>query len=261
MNSRLDTTPLPSWRRALGVARDRIPLTAPSGRDRVRIDHLVSPLRYDIVIRERYFRFLSQHHMLYDRNIAELIERSRAEPYFTWFREIVIPRFYPTLAGHDEGVAAAFRERVRAAVGLYRSFQFQGYDPRQPVTLRTGRVLAPTASGKCLARRIYAGDGCHRLALLRLTGTEILEPGTYRLRTSRVLAPRDNTSHLLRCLDVPPDDYFTFLARSYADTELHSKAALQEHVRRRDPARLDEMNRVLALDEPLLASEASDLHE
>ena len=41
---------------------------------------------------------------------------------------------------------------------------------------RAGSEIAPPRPAKRVARRVYAGDGCHRLARLRMAGVDVLEP-------------------------------------------------------------------------------------
>lgn len=225
-----------AWNRIL----DRVGVGRSWGREPVVIDDLVSPLRYDILIRQRYFEFLEGHHQLYERDLPHLAELSRALPYYTWYATVVIPRYSPELRDRPDLIEQAFERRVAASAELYRSFERRGYDPAFPITLRTGREITPTETGKALARRIYAGDGCHRLALVRARGTTVLEPGTYVLKRDRRFTPLDNTSLLLRALSVDGASYREFLALSYGD--------------RPDPERAAEMRHVAEIDAALLVS-------
>jgi hypothetical protein len=240
--------------------RNRLPRLArfayQPGREPVPIDHLVSPLRYDILVRERYFALLRERRELAERDVGAFIELSRQQPYFAWFTQVVIPRFLPDIVGDDERVDTAFKRRVRASIELYAAMESTGYDSRRPIILLTGREIAPTSTGKHLAQRIYAGDGCHRLAWLRMTGVDVLEPDMYRLHVAQAFTPHDNTALLLNAMAISPPDYFSFLSLSYADTALHSEGALLDHVRSTDPARLREVRDVIAVDSPLLAAAA-----
>jgi hypothetical protein len=244
-------------RRALRSIRVRSPSLDRAGQKPVRIDDLISPLRYDILVREQFFNFLAQHDASNQRNLVELTELSTKEPYFEWFRSVMVPNILPAIAGHADQIREAFGERVRSAVELHRSFHLSGYDRRRPIILRTGRVLEPSVTGKRLARSIHAGDGCHRLALLRSTGVTVLEPEMYRLDTARRLVPRDNTLPLLEALELDPRDYFLFLSLSYAPgRNLCDKRALLEHVRVHDADKLTEVHQIIAIDEPLLTADS-----
>jgi hypothetical protein len=224
------------------------------GREPIPIDHLVSPLRYDILVREQYFAILRERRALAEEDFEAFMELSRAQPYFAWFTRIAIPSHRSELMSDEEGVDAAFERRVRGCIELHDAFESTGYDRRRPIILRTGHQIASTSTGKRLARRIYAGDGCHRLACLRVAGVDVLEPDMYRLHVAQVLTPRDDTALLLRVMAISPRDYFTFLSLSYADRELYSEEALLDHVRSTDPDRLREIQEVIAVDSPLLAA-------
>ena len=224
------------------------------GREPIPIDHLVSPLRYDIVVRERYFELLRERRALAEEDFQAFLELSRQQPYFTWFTQIAIPGHRSEMVGDDGRIDAAFERRVRGCIELHDAFESTGYDRRRPIILRTGHQIAPTSTGKRLARRIYAGDGCHRLACLRVAGVDVLEPDMYRLHVAQVFTPRDDTALLLRAMAISPRDYFTFLSLSYADRELYSEEALVDHVRSTAPDRLREIQEVIAVDSPLLAA-------
>jgi hypothetical protein len=223
------------------------------GREPIPIDGLISPLRYDILVRERYFEVLRERRALAEDDFESFMELSRQQPYFTYFTRVAIPSHQSDMLGDDERVDAAFERRVRASVDLHDSFEANGYDRRRPIILRTGQQIERTATGKRLARRIHAGDGCHRLACLRASGVEVLEPDMYRLHVAQVLTPRDDTALLLGAMAVSRRDYFSFLSLSYADREFYSEEALLDHVRSTSPDRLPELEQVIAIDAPLLA--------
>jgi hypothetical protein len=225
------------------------------GREPIPFDHLISPLRYDIVVRQRYFEVLRERRALAEEDFEAFMELSRQQPYFTWFTQIVIPSGnHPEMIDDDERVNAAFERRVRRSIELHDAFESTGYDRRRPIILRTGRQIAPTSTGKRLARRIYAGDGCHRLAWLRMSGVDVLEPGMYRLHVAEAFTPRDDTAPLIGPMAISRRDYLLFVSLSYADRELSSEEALLEHVRSTDPDRLPELKEVIAVDSPLLAA-------
>jgi hypothetical protein len=226
-----------------------------AGREPMPIDHLVSPLRYDILVRERYLAVVRERRALAESDFDAFMELSRQQPYFRWFSKVVIPHSnHPEIAADDERLNAAFEQRVRRSIVLTDAFESTGYDRRRPIILRTGEEIATTSTGKRLARRTYAGDGCHRLALLRLSGRDALQPDMYRLHVAPAFTPRDHTALCLRAMPIGRREYFSFLSLSYADRELHSEQALVDHVRSADPDRLPELRQVIAADSPLLAA-------
>jgi len=214
---------------------------------------LVSPLRYDVLVRAEYFAFLAEHLALFESDFEAYFAAALGHPYYTWFTTIALPRFRPRDAASEERRHAAYRQRLRDAASLYRSVQEHGFDGgRYPLLLRAVPPGAATASGKLVPRRLYGGDGCHRLALLLHLGHRTLPPAWYRVRT--VAAPLDNTGQLLGPLRVPAAAYYRFLALGYAGgAPLDDREALLRHVATQAPERLEELRQVLAADEPLLA--------
>jgi hypothetical protein len=227
------------------------------GREPIEIDRLVSPLRYDILVRERYFEFLRERRPLADEDFQAFMELSRRHPYFIWFSRVVVPSGNnPDMVNDPERLNAAFERRVRRSIALHDAFESRGYDRRRPIVLRTGHRIAATATGKRLARRIYAGDGCHRLAWLRSSGVDVLEPGMYRVHVAQAFTPSDETARLLDAMAISRPDYFSFLSLSYADRDLRSEEVLLDHVRSVDPDSLPELEQVIASDAPRLSAAA-----
>lgn len=235
-------------RRLIGRASHR----RAAGGEPVRIDDLVSPLRYDIIVRERFLAAIAG--ATEEDALGAALASPPGRAYSTWFREVVVPRFHAAIAGDDAAIDAALAGRVRKSVELCASFAATGYDPERPVLLRSGRRIAATATGKRVERRLFAGDGCHRLALLRLRGVTELEPGAYQIVTQPALKPIDNTAALIPLLGLTRRDYFAFLSLAYSpDAVCHDEAGLRERVADREPGRLAELDSVLAVDLPLLA--------
>jgi len=82
-----------------------------------------------------------------------------------------------------------------------------GFDSAHPIALNAGELVHPTASGKRTAAELYAGDGCHHLALLMCAGRERLEPGEYVVRRFVEYTPRDNIGLLLAALGGQAGDH------------------------------------------------------
>jgi hypothetical protein len=83
-------------RRALPSRGRHLPGTEP-----VPLDELISPLRYDIVVRADHFRFLDDRLDLFERDPAAYVRLATGHPYFTWYTEVALPR-YRSRAGADE---------------------------------------------------------------------------------------------------------------------------------------------------------------
>jgi hypothetical protein len=218
------------------------------GREPVPIARLASPLRYDLVVRREFLRLCLAQLERGGECDESLTGVARSTPYWLWFTEVYVPRSAPELARDAAARGRAFTERVRASFELAKSFRERGFDARHPIVLRAGREILPTDTGKLVRAPYYAGDGCHRIALLWLSGREALEPGQYMVRRQRALAPLDNTFRLREGFAGDRAAYLRFIASGYAEGEFASEAALVAHVRAREPERADELVSVLAVD-------------
>ena len=222
----------------------------------VDLGELISPLRYDVLVRVRFLELLGER---LDQGVTDLdgiVREALSHPYHTWFTLIALPRHRRWDAASEHRRLAAFRERVRRSAALLASFRRRGFDPRYPVSLRTAAPGTLTASGKLVPRPLYLGDGCHRLALLLAAGHSRLEPAWYRVRTDPLVAPIDNTRTLLGPLRVGPEEYYRFLSLGYDGVggELGDRASLLRHVAAHRPDRLAELERVLEIDERALGT-------
>jgi hypothetical protein len=230
---------LPRW----GAAASYRP-----GEEPVSLAELVSPLRYDVLVRARFLELLER----VGSDLDNAVREGLAHPYHTWFTTIALPRYRPREAVSERRRQAAFRERVQRSAALLASFRRHGFDPRHPVSLGTAVPGAPTVSGKVVARHLYPVDGCHRLALLLVAGHGALEPAWYRVRTEPLAAPIDNTHALLGTLRIEPAEYYRFLSLGYDGAGQGDRAALLREVAARWPERLAELERVLEIDERAL---------
>jgi hypothetical protein len=241
-------------RRGVGSLGPRLKrLAYEPGRAPVRIDDLVSPLRYDILVRERYFAFLREHRALATEDFQTFAELSRSHRYYRYFTGVAIPGFRPEWGGDAETVIASFERRLHKVIAMYDDLERNGYDPRRPILLRSADEITPTTSGKRVGAGIHAGDGCHRLAWLRFSGVTELAPGTYRVHRARQFTPRDVTQKVLETMEVTRRDYFSFLSLGYADVVLDNEEALLDQVGSVAPGRLQELRDLIAIDAPLLA--------
>lgn len=219
--------------------------------DAVSIGELVSPLRYDVLLRVGHFEFVAAHRELFDDDSEAYEELARAEPYFVWYERVMVPTWRPHLREDRDGFERAWRERLRASVELHDSFARSGFDPAHPIELLAGFSVRPTPTGKRPARVLFAGDGNHRLALLIAAGQELLYPSQYRIKRYRSLVPADTTGTLLRLTGAGWDEYRAFLALGYPTAQL-GLAEGQVSVTA-DPAVATEVEALVATDLPNLA--------
>lgn len=219
----------------------------------VPIADLVSPLRYDIEVRAEYFTFLTARLDRYREDFAGYVREAATTPYFTWFERVALPRYRPDIGQRPDQVWKAFEDRVRRSTQLFTDFGERGFDATQPISLRTALPGATTSTGKRVDRPFYAGDGCHRLALLMLTGMRELPPAFYRVRRRPHASVIDNTSLLLRLVPVEPDRYLRYVAQGYLpdpaeDRSFADADALIDFVATHRPKRVAELRQVLAAD-------------
>ncbi len=213
------------------------------------LDELVSPLRYDVIVRAEYFDYLTERLDLYDADFDRYVAAATDTRYFTWFATVALKRYRPQRATDPRHVMAEFRARLRRSASLLRSFENEGFDPRYPVSVRTAVAGATTGTGKLVSRSYYPGDGCHRLALLVRAGQHTLPPSYYQVRRDPQRTVIDNTHSLIRDLLLSPEEYYRFLSKGYDDSTVSDAPSLLANVAERAPHRLSELRGVLAVDE------------
>lgn len=199
----------------------------------VDIDQLISPLRYDVLVRAQVFDLVTAMGEAAYTDTDELVAAARESSYWVWFRDVAMARFRPWVLKDPEVLEQQFRERVESAAVLHRSFRARGFDPAHPVTLRGCHAAVATDSGLRVNRRLHVGDGGHRTALLLSAGQQ-LHPGMYRVDWRPMPQLIDNTAVLLPALGVEPAAYISFLARGYGVTTSDLDVLLSELETRHD---------------------------
>ncbi|MGL4744652.1 MAG: hypothetical protein ACRCXL_09750 [Dermatophilaceae bacterium] len=210
------------------------------GTEPIEIAALVAPLRYDVVVRARFFDWLEPR---LDDDLEGVVAAAHHEPYAVWFRRVEVARFRPHLAGEPAALETAFADRVRRTAALLRSYGERGFDWASPVTLRVTGVSPRSDSGVTVAKTVHVGDGGHRLALL-LRDARQLEPGMY-VRDPRPMPVIDNTSLLVGPLGLRAEEYAAFLAPGYGQPAVSSLEALEVAVSAGSPARQEELRAVI----------------
>lgn len=223
-----------------------------AGAEPIDIRRLISPLRYDVIVRQRFFTLLDDRRSLYDRDPEQFMTMAAQSPYRAWFDRVYCPRFQRGLLRNEAARDAAFRKRVKTSAELYFSFEKFGFIPKHKIILRTGCEMLPSDSGKLVSASIFPGDGCHRLALLLKNGVTQLAPEQYVVKVSPKYAPLDNTTLLLPALEMPTTEYAAFLSASFSDRRHDCLEDLLDTVARRNPRRLPELRQVIAADQRFL---------
>ncbi len=213
-----------------------IPRSYVKGNSPILIDELISPLRYDIIIRYDFFTFLRNNMDVYNHQFDKFLSEVKRTEYFVWFQE---RRFFRYLTNNPNELNRAFELRVRKSACLYLAFEKDGFDSRFPITLHRGLKILPSTSGIRLNGPIFAGDGCHRIALLRLVGQKFLSQDQYRIHKPFFFIPADNTDILVKRLSMSKARYLDFLSlwvgqRQGLDEESLLRCAEQFDRRKRD---------------------------
>ncbi|HEX6655766.1 MAG TPA: hypothetical protein VF153_06085 [Candidatus Limnocylindria bacterium] len=217
----------------------------------VPMERLICPLRYDIHVRVSFVELLRDEWPTFKADRPAFLELPAARAYRTWHDEVLAKR-RAALREQRHDIDESFAARVDRTGRLWESFRDGGFDASQPVELRSGRVLQ-LPNGKAIGTRIFAGDGCHRLACLIAAGQTELLPAQYYLRTKPEFAPRDNTALLLRPLGLDLSAYLAFLSPLYADGATPATVGdLRVATATRHPDLAAELESVLAHDLPLV---------
>jgi hypothetical protein len=239
-------------RRWLRAAARGNPYRIVRGTEPVRIGDVVSPLRYDVMIRVRHFELHAERRDLFADDFDEYERRVRAEAYFVWFRRARVPTWSPELLDDPAAFEEAWRGRLRESAALFESFTANGFDSAHPIELHAGGRVRETHTGKRITRTVYSGDGNHRLALLLAAGKEMLLPAEYRVKRYRWLVPTDSTGFLLRETGAGWSEYRPFIELGYPSAGLELSDG-RVRVDARDPAVQEEVKMLVERDLPCLA--------
>jgi hypothetical protein len=228
--------------------------------EEVRIDSLICPLRYDIIVRANFLTYYEQHRDVYAHDFKAFLERPEAEAYFTaWFSDA--SRSRPHLGYDRVAVQKEYETRVHRAVRLFDSLYSSGFDTRHPIELRSASTIHHEHV-KHIRRRLYAGDGCHRLAFLLSQGIKSLVPSQYGVLMFDEFRPRDNTYLLLGKVLRDEAQYCRFISKYYCDgKEIDQPDSILDHVKRNCPSLLEEVSSVMREDLRRLAEDSQECIE
>jgi hypothetical protein len=224
----------------------------------VPIAMLVSPLRFDVLIRADFFTFCRQHQELYRRDPDSFVKEALGHFYYLWFCAVFCRRFRPELLKDDRRRREEFAIRVKRSIALSESFRRRGLDTHYPITLRAGETVEATSSGKLVVRPCYAGDGCHRLALLLASGQRYVPAAAYRVKIFPKYRPLDNTHELLDGLGLGRAQYYAFIAQGYDAPPAGDRITLLSWVQQHRPEALHEVEQVTAIDEARLRQDTPE---
>jgi hypothetical protein len=241
-------------------AHRRVPWTwheAPELTDGIAIADLVSPLRYDVIVRRDFFIWYRERADLARRDLRAFIAEARATSYHHWWMTSETIRCRPELMDRPEELERLFDLRVERSVRLAERVARTRHADEHPIILKTAdRLLAPTTfrdgppSGKPLpSQQYFLADGCHRVALMLADGVSRIEPGHFLIKRYLEFSPFDSTSVLVPSLPVDPATYVRFLGWHYGqDAAINDVESLVGWVQEHDAARWPELEAMLAVD-------------
>jgi hypothetical protein len=87
-------------------------------RGEIEIAPLVSPLRFDVTVRQSFFAFLSAHRDLYADDFERFASEARRHDYFIWFRDIMCVAWQPHVLADGTSFDRAWEERLHATAAL-----------------------------------------------------------------------------------------------------------------------------------------------
>jgi hypothetical protein len=216
----------------------------------IDINRLMCPLRYDLWVRIEFLRLLRDQWALYADDLTGFLEYPESRAYYVWFKEVRCALYNPRTYRDERLVSIEFAKRVHETARLWRSIEQHGYDRSTPIRLWTGRTIR-SINGKTINSTYFAGDGCHRMACLYVTGQTRLEPEDYEVQVHRQLQPLDITAILAKKLPLDKTTYLRYISSLYCNgLELDSADRILQHVASLKPDLLPELESVFAFDLP-----------
>lgn len=220
-----------------------------SGLDRISIKKIASPLRYDIIIRYNFFKFHIIHQSLFSNHFERYFDLAQNTDYFLWFKHIAYP-IHRNILRDRSPLIDSFKKRVHKSVSLYNSFDSYGFDNSQPIVLHSGQNICKTSTGIQLSMKFFAGNGCHRIALLWLNGAEYIEADQYLVKEYKSLSPLDNTYLLLPFISLSKSEYFSYISSAYCNEIFNNKDDIFQSIKSNSPCKLVEFLAILNKDLP-----------
>ncbi|MEA2725009.1 MAG: hypothetical protein QOH59_2780 [Gemmatimonadales bacterium] len=216
----------------------------------IDIDRLMCPLRYDLWVRIEFIRLLRDEWSLYAKDLPGFLDRPQSRAYHVWFKEVRCAIYSPRIYRDEALLKLEFARRVHETATLWKSIERNGYDRSTPIRLGSGRSIRPV-NGKKINSAYFAGDGCHRMSCLYVTGQTQLQPEDYEVQIRPEFEPLDITAILLHRLPLARTAYLHFLSRFYCEgLQLDTAEQILQHVGSAKPDLLAELESALAFDLP-----------
>ena len=74
----------------------------------IDIDSMIYPMRYDIIIRFKFFELYSSDREYYRKYEEKLLYDAIKSEYFTWFENVFVVRYYKSILNDKKAIRLAF---------------------------------------------------------------------------------------------------------------------------------------------------------
>jgi len=156
-----------------------------SNHNNLSIPEIIWPYRPDILIRIDFLEWYNQNkHKYFDNGSLKFSEKDVTEnkdffieakrhPYFLQFTR---KHRYRKLNLSKIKSEIIYAQGIATFINLLESIRVDGFDRQQKIGLYKACFLRKPDYGEKIARKVYMGDGCHRLACLIWLEKKILLP-------------------------------------------------------------------------------------
>lgn len=152
----------------------------------IPLSSIIAPLRYDIIIREKFIAFYLKNRKLYQNDLGSFVEKSKKEPFYEYFK--IRTAVYRPKILKDKGMTMdEYQKYIKNFISLFEKIKNKGFDANFPVTLHRS----------IFSKKLYMGDGCHRIACLKFLGYKSLPKEHGKIIISLFHKPKNNTKMLL----------------------------------------------------------------
>ena len=156
-----------------------------SNHNNLSISEIIWPYRPDILIRIDFLEWFSDNkHKYFVNGLLKISEEDiiKNEPFFNeakkhpYFLQFTRKRRYRRLNLSKMKSAEIYAKGITAFINLLVSIKKNGFNKQQKIGLYKACFLRKPDYGEKIARKVYMGDGCHRLACLIWLEKKILLP-------------------------------------------------------------------------------------
>ena len=184
------------------------------------ISDIVWPYRPDILIRIDFLEWFNENKYKYfDNGLLKLSEEdvienelffneAKKHPYFLQFTR---KRRYRKLNLSKEKSELIYAQGIATFINLLENIRLNGFDRQQKIGLYKACYLKKPDYGEKIERKVYMGDGCHRLACLIWLGKNIIIPKeNFKMQLKLFYKPVNSFGILKRLKIVDSKDEYFF---------------------------------------------------